>query len=596
MYPMLALSVFGRGDVIIIPLAILAAIVALLLVVKAAASRYITVGPNEIAIFFGRKYKFRTEDGQIGERGFHVLMGGGKLLLPIVEKVKIINVSAFQVEVREENIPAKNNVGVNISGIATCRISLKPEDLSNAVANFLDRSLEDTIMFNREILKGHIRSIIGKLEINELLRERQKFNEQVIAESAEEFKRLGIEIVNLVIQDVRDNHGVIEALGRQSIAGTKRDADIAVAEAERETKIKTSNAEREAAQVKADNEAKIAEATRQVDLRKAENKRLVDTENAKATAATQLAKAEQDKQIAILEAERDKAKADAQVGVQEKEKMRKQKELEATVLTQAEAESKSNLIKAENAQKVAELDAKRLEIEANGRRAAAIKTGEGEAEKIKLTAGAQAEATRWTRSAEAEGAQKVQLAEAEGQKAKLLAEAEGERAKLLAHAEGKQKSLLAEAEGTEKLAEALAKLSEQGKIILILDRLPGLIEKAGDAGSKVAREVFTPIGMPLSNIKSIQITDLGGGNAAKNGVRNLGTVVPEILMDFFAQAKARGIDMSALAKLIKVDSEGLMNMLGNLTADGTPRTDGVTPTAAAPTAKESSGPIIEKSV
>lgn len=37
-----------------------------------------------------------------------------------------------------------------------------------------------------EILRGHLRSIVGGLEVEELLRERSKFNESVIAECSQE--------------------------------------------------------------------------------------------------------------------------------------------------------------------------------------------------------------------------------------------------------------------------------------------------------------------------------------------------------------------------------------------------------------------------
>jgi flotillin len=591
--------------ILLIPFAILAVVIAFLLLAKALASRYVKVGPNQIGVFFGRKYRYTQADGSAGYRGFYILQAGGKVVFPIVESVRIVDVSAFQVEVNEQNIPSLKNVGVNIKGIATCRLSLAEEDLANAVSNFIDKAEPVRMQFIQEILKGHIRSIIGKLEVDDLLRERQKFNEQVIKEASEEFKRIGIQIINLVIQDVRDEHGYIEALGKQAIATTKRDAEIAVAEAEKETAIKTSNAKREAEEARTQNEAKIAEAHRNLSLKQAENKRQIDGENAKAAAAAGLAKADQDKQLAVLEAERDKAKAEAQIAVQEMEKERKKKELEATVLTEAEAKRQAEIIQAEASQQVAQITAKKVEIEAEGRRAALVKTGEGEAQKIRITANAEAEATRAKMSADAEGNQKVALAKAEGERAGFLAKAEGEKAALLARADGeraallataegreklllaealgKQKSLLAEAEGTMKLAEALRQLSEQGRLILILDRLPNLIEKTGDAGAKVAKEVFTAIGTPLGNIKSINITDFGGGTATKNGLRSIGNIVPEIVTDLIVQLKARGVDVSQLAKTLKIDPEGLVQLItGSQTADSSQTVvGGVPPTVTA---------------
>ena len=82
------------------------------------------------------------------------------------------------------------------------------------------------------------------------------------------------------------------------------------------------------------------------------------------------------------------------------------------------------------------------------------------------------------------------IAQADGKKSALLAEAEGEAAK-------KGKVLLAEAEGTQKLAEALAQMTESAKLILILDRLPVLLDRSGDAMSKVAQAIFQSVAAPF---------------------------------------------------------------------------------------------------
>ncbi|MDO8482651.1 MAG: flotillin family protein, partial [bacterium] len=260
MNPIMLGQVNWNAGMLTIPIGALLVVIALVVVIKVIASRYVKVGPDEIAVFSGRKYAYKATDGSVGLRGFLIILGGGRILLPIVEKVEIINTAAFQVDVAETKVPNKENVGVNVKGVATCRLSLAEEDLPNAVGNFLNKTVAERTTFIANILKGHVRSITGNLTIDQLLRERQKLNEQVVSESAPECKRVGIQIINLVIQDVRDEHGFIEALGKQQIAQTKRNADIAVAEAERDTAVKTSTAKREASEAEAQNATKTAEA------------------------------------------------------------------------------------------------------------------------------------------------------------------------------------------------------------------------------------------------------------------------------------------------------------------------------------------------
>src|SRR2546422_792873 len=93
--------------------------------------------------------------------------------------------------------------------VATCKISPAPEDWPNAAMAFLGKTAEDIKGFVNNILIGHLRSIIGKLDIDEILRQRDTFNRRVIEESTEELKRLGIQVITLVIQEVSDAHGYI---------------------------------------------------------------------------------------------------------------------------------------------------------------------------------------------------------------------------------------------------------------------------------------------------------------------------------------------------------------------------------------------------
>ncbi|MBI5134297.1 MAG: hypothetical protein HZA81_02850 [Candidatus Taylorbacteria bacterium] len=585
------------------PIIAVAIVLAFVFLGYVVSSRYKRVAPNVIGVFYGMKYSYIDADNKVHKRGFRTVTGGGSILWPLFERYQEMSMAAFQVDVKEAKIPSAKNVRVSIEGVATCRISNAPEDQHNAVQAFLGKSPQEINEFVGQILKGHIRSIIGKLEVHELLRERATFNEMVVKESAEEFRKLGLQILTLVIQDVSDEHGYIEALGKQEIANTMRDANIQVAEAEKETAIrvaeaqketsvKTSNAAREAAEAKAQNDAKIAEAQRQLALQVAANKGLVDAKNAEANLAGELAKASMEKQLKIAQADRDKADAEARVGVEEQERKRKEKELDATVIVAAEAESKAILIRAEAGQKAAQFEAERAAIQAEGQRKAAVTTGQGEAEKRKLQANAEAEATKVTLGAQAEGNRAVALATAEGDKAKLLAAAEGDKAKLVATAEGerlrlnaiaegKQNALLAEATGTEKLAEALQKMDERGQLILILDRLPGLLEKGGEAGAAIAKEVFGPMGIGLGKIGTINITDLGGGKTTGDALQTLATSIPTAIANFFTQCEARGVDVKPLLSFFKMDGSGLQKMLG--------MNVGLNPTTIAAAARSANG-------
>ena len=508
---------------LIVPIMIILLAIAFIIVMRVIASRYKKIPPNAVGIFYGRKYTTKDQvTGKAQVLGFKVVGGGGRILMPFVESYQEMSTAAFQTEIDEKGIPNQDNVKINVKGIATCKISIVPEDMINAAQSFLGKSNDEIKAFVQNILKGHLRSIIGKLNIEGLLRERDAFNKKVMEESAEELKRLGIQIITLVIQDVNDEYGYIDALGKRAVAEAVRDANIKVAEADRDAAIKVSTAQREAATVKAGNDASIAQAEMERDVKKAEFKVKADSKKAEADKAMEIALADQEKTLRVKQAERDAAEREAQIKVQEKEAQRKQKELEATVVKQAEAERQRKIIDAEAAkqQKILEAEAEmqRLMKEAEGRKNADTFLGEGEAAKTRAT---------------------------------LLALAEGEAAK-------KKQALVAEAEGTSELAAALAKMTTDAKLILILDRLPMLFDKGGDALSKVAESVFSSVAAPLGSIDKLEIVDMGSGR----GLENLSSVVPNTVFRTIAAAKAQGIDISKLLKFLGVDIEEALKMVG----------------------------------
>jgi flotillin len=493
----------------IVPILIVALGISFLVAIKVVATRFKKIPPGQVGIFYGMKY--RQADGT--HKGFLVMSGGGRVLRPLLESYMEMSTSAFQVEIDENNIPNKDNVRLIVKGVATCKLSTVPEDLNKAAESFLGKSEKEIRDFIGNILKGHLRSIIGKLDIDTLLRQRDEFNKRVVDESSMELKHLGIEIINLVIQDINDSENYIDALGKRAVADAKAEAEIKVAEANRKKEIEVSNALREAALVRADNDAKIAEAEKDRDIKIANFKTAADTERAKAETAFNIAKAAQDQKLKVAEADRDAAEKEAQVKVQEKEALRRQKELDATLVAQAKA------------------DRDKATIDADAAKQKKVIEAQAEAEALKTTA----EARKNAATLEGEG-------EAAATRAKLIAEAEGRAA-------AKKEALLAEAQGTEKLAEALAKMTQDARFIIILDKLPALLDKGGDAlaralGPQGLAAVFESIAKPLGSVDSIHVIDLGGPHADSNGngsaISKMTDIGPEIVFGLLTRAQALG--------------------------------------------------------
>src|SRR5580658_9964269 len=99
----------------IVPALIVGFFIGLLFIVWAMTKRYKRIAPNVIGIIYGKRRTVTTgPDGQKSEVGFKLVSGGAVFIWPIVEQYAEMSTEAFQISIREENIPTMKNVGVDV--------------------------------------------------------------------------------------------------------------------------------------------------------------------------------------------------------------------------------------------------------------------------------------------------------------------------------------------------------------------------------------------------------------------------------------------------------------------------------------------------
>ena len=74
----------------------------------------------------------------------------------------------------------------------------------------------------------------GTLSVEEINNDRQSFAQKLTSEAASDLERMGIGVDVLTIQEISDEEGYLDALGKRRTAEVKRDAQIGEAEATRD--------------------------------------------------------------------------------------------------------------------------------------------------------------------------------------------------------------------------------------------------------------------------------------------------------------------------------------------------------------------------
>jgi flotillin len=357
------------------PFLVAAVVVILILLVAFVASRYHVAGANEALIVAGsRGAKVRDERGQAvsakGDKGVKVVVGGGTFVMPLVNRVGRLKLTARQIGVQLTDAVTSQGIKVQVQGVATFKIGRDVESLRNAAERFLDAKPEQVDSIVKNVLEGSLRSIVGTLTIEELIRDRQKLLQQVQDAAKGDLATSGLLIDAFTIQSFSDESNYIELLGKQSVATVARDARMAQASTDQEAAVR----EAQAQQIKIN-------AARDVALREAETKTQVAAAQARADQSGPLAQAEAQQEVVRKQTE-----------LAELEAQRKEKELLSTTVKPAAADAQAVIARAEGAKRAriasAEADAETTRLEGGAEAQIVLTKGEAEAKALAMRADA----------------------------------------------------------------------------------------------------------------------------------------------------------------------------------------------------------------
>ncbi len=373
-------------------------IVIVVLLVSYIGSRYKVAGANEALVVSGQR-----DRGPDGKRSLKVVRGGGVIVLPLVNKVGKLKLTARQINVNLADAVTRQGIKVAVQGVATFKIGADDESIRNAAERFLESQEEAVDSIVKNVLEGSLRSIVGTLTVEELNLDRMKFQQAVQDAAKGDLATSGLQIDSFTIQAIRDESGYMELIGQQETARRERDARMAKASADQEAAVR----EAEAEQIKIN-------AARDVALRRAETETQTAAAQARAAQAGPLAEAEATQEVTRKQTE-----------LAELEAARKQMELLTSTVRPAEADAEAQIRRAEGDKgaKIAQAQAEAERVKLAGSAEAAVTITKGEAQARVVEVNASAEAQRTTLEGNAEAGITFTKGEAEAKALALRAEA-----------------------------------------------------------------------------------------------------------------------------------------------------------------------------
>ncbi|GGZ12797.1 flotillin [Streptomyces nitrosporeus] len=329
-------------------IAVAGVVVLAVLLALAVITRYKVAGPSQAFIITGRRGKKSVDPvtgrTSIDNSGQKVVVGGGVFVVPFVQQRFTLDLSSRHIPVAVRGAVTLRGIKSNLDGVAIVKVGGSEDAIRAAAQRFLQQQ-KGIVGFTQEVLSGALRAIVGRMSVEDIIRDRAAFAAQVAEEAEASLSGQGLILDAFQIQDITTEGSYLEDLGRPEAARAKQEADIAEAIARRAS---------EQARLKAAEEIAIAERT--FYLKQAEIKVETEAAAAKANAAGPLAEAARRQEI-----------------LTEQEKVAERQ----AALTDRELDTK--------VRKPADAARYQAEQEAEARRIAQVKEAEAAAERARLT-------------------------------------------------------------------------------------------------------------------------------------------------------------------------------------------------------------------
>lgn len=326
---------------------VVGAIVAFFAVIAAFATRYKRCPSDKILVVYGK-----VGGNNLSARCYH---GGAAFIWPIFQDYQFLDLTPIPIDIKLEGALSQQNIRVNTPSTFMVGISTEPGVMENAAERLLGLSLDEIRQLARDIIFGQMRVVIATMPIEEINADRDKLIANISVGVEVELKKVGLRLINVNVQDITDESGYIDALGKEAAARAINEAKIKVAQQERDGDIGAAEAQR-------DQRIRVAEA----------NARATEGEN---LSAVEIAKSNSARREREAEAERSAAAAE-----KVKHAQALQESYTAEQLAETERAKRDQAAQYANVVVPAEIEKKRIETLAEAEAERERRTRKGEAD------------------------------------------------------------------------------------------------------------------------------------------------------------------------------------------------------------------------
>jgi len=177
---------------------------------------------------------------RLGRSAKAVLNPGGQgngpglvILVPVIDKIVKVSLQTVALDVAPQDVITRDNVSIKVSAVIYIRVV----DPVRAVV-----AVQDYLYATSQISQTTLRSVLGQVELDDLLSARDKINQQLQRIIDEHTEPWGIKVANVEVKQIDLPQDMQRAMAKQAEAERERRAKVINADGEFQAAAKLSEA------------------------------------------------------------------------------------------------------------------------------------------------------------------------------------------------------------------------------------------------------------------------------------------------------------------------------------------------------------------